>query len=128
MLDDTFNDPSCSFSSNGDDDDDESYDVEVLTATTPAMSDRESSSNLSGSTALARKETKAVNLSKLLMVFVLAVAAVSVSYMAYRLTKDSEESDFEGDVSILTPKSNRHVFATTSNTLILISHCFFDLT
>ena len=107
MLDDTFNDPSCSFSSNGDDDD-ESYDVEVLTATTPAMSDRESSSNLSGSTALARKETKAVNLSKLLMVFVLAMAAVSVSYMAYRLTKDSEESDFEGDVSILMCKSDSH--------------------
>ena len=67
---------------------------EKFTVTSRSGSEKDGSSK-----ELAGKESRAVFRSKLSVLFVLLLAAVSVSTMAYRLTKSSEKSAFEHDVS-----------------------------
>jgi len=49
---------------------------------------------------LAARETKRVNLLKILVIVSLVVAAAAVAGLTYTLTSSQEQQDFEGDVSI----------------------------
>ena len=54
------------------------------------------------SSTLARTETRAVNRSKILVLFVLTLAAISVSVATYFFTKKTEKKEFEGKVSTVS--------------------------
>jgi len=75
------------------------YDIEssVASTTTPSCSKGPNNSSES-STSLARDETKAVNRSKLAVLFVLTLAAIGVGTATYFFAYNTETNEFEGQV------------------------------
>ena len=61
--------------------------------------DEGSHSGSSGDAPLAQKETRAVNRSKLLVYFVLLLAATAMGTLTYVFVSNQQEKDFETDVS-----------------------------